>query len=168
MAVEREPGYYWIIPAVGEPPISAYWHEGVEDCFGKKSSGYFDCSNHWREEKEVYRPYQVLGPNLPPRITPHEGFEDLLKPLTKAQRKFVEDAVAAGYVMEGSDTSGIVLDRYGIDTFAWTPLMSGIQIDPNWTARPLKPQDDGSNPRLRTLKEMYAFLDIDPGADKAP
>lgn len=45
--MERIEGYYPIKIEDFDDTIIAYWYNGTVDFSGRKSSGYFDCSNHW-------------------------------------------------------------------------------------------------------------------------
>ncbi|MHD0644281.1 hypothetical protein ACYPKM_01425 [Pseudomonas aeruginosa] len=166
MAVEREPGYYWIIPEKGEPPISAYWYEGVVDAFDKKSPGHFDCSNHWREDKIVHYPYQVLGPNFPPLVTPADDFREFMDKLQSSKQKLVVDAVAAGFVLEEVDGDSVKLDRYALDAFAYVPTNVGVRLYADGLAASLRDQDNGKARLMRNVRDIYAYLGIDPGAGK--
>lgn len=67
MVTKRAPGYYWVQPDEGGEWLVGYWYQGPEDETGERSSGYFDCSNHWSENDLLPSPFQVG-----PRIQPHD------------------------------------------------------------------------------------------------
>ena len=55
----RESGYYWIRVNEDDDWIIGYWNEGAADASGEKSTGYFDVSNHWCSEDQVFSPHEI-------------------------------------------------------------------------------------------------------------
>lgn len=161
MSDERKEGYYWIVAEQGSPWMVGRWVPPIPNVAGDEIQGHFDCSNHWSDEKEVTRPYQV-GPRLvtPVRV-PDAYLEQAIQELPMHVEILVRAAVAGGLVATpGGEDECIDIKHYNAGSHtnpgSQKPELrltkAGIGYD-------LRLLNCGQKPKaMRSTEEMLQFL----------